>query len=141
MNIFLLIAGIFHLFAAVAHLGCIYFGASWYRFFGAGEEMATLAERGSIKPTLITFVVVILLCIFALYAFSASGLISLLPFTRYVMLAVLGVFFIRGVLGFFLIKKPMGRSVKFWFWSSSICLGVAFFHLIGLQQQWVYLSR
>ncbi len=25
--------------AALAHLGCIIFGAQWYRYFGAGEEM------------------------------------------------------------------------------------------------------
>lgn len=26
--------------AALIHLGCITFGASWYRFFGAGEHLA-----------------------------------------------------------------------------------------------------
>ena len=140
MNTFLLVAGTFHLLAAIAHIGCIYFGAPWYRFFGAGEEMAILSERGSITPTIITSGIVIVLCVFGIYAFSASGLIGVLPFSRYILIAILSVFFLRGVAGFFLIKNPMGRSKKFWFWSSSICLGVAVLHLIGLKQQWLYLS-
>ena len=54
MNIFLIIAGSLSAIAAILHLGCIYFGAPWYRFFGAGEQMAILAEQGSVQPTLIT---------------------------------------------------------------------------------------
>ena len=33
--------------AALAHLGCIIFGGDWYRFFGAGEQMARMAEAGN----------------------------------------------------------------------------------------------
>ena len=55
MNIFLIIAGTLSAIAAILHLGCIYFGAPWYRFFGAGEHMAVLAERGSIQPTSVSF--------------------------------------------------------------------------------------
>ncbi|KKK66980.1 hypothetical protein LCGC14_2958640, partial [marine sediment metagenome] len=48
MNICLIVAGTLSAIAAILHLGCIYFGAPWYRFFGAGEQMAQLAEQGSI---------------------------------------------------------------------------------------------
>ena len=43
MNILLVVAGALSALAALAHIGCIYFGASWYRFFGAGEQMAIMA--------------------------------------------------------------------------------------------------
>ena len=36
--------------AALAHLGCIAFGAPWYRFFGAGEQMAQMASAGHWYP-------------------------------------------------------------------------------------------
>ncbi|MGQ4584278.1 hypothetical protein [Lysobacter sp. F60174L2] len=35
--------------AALLHVGCIIFGASWYRFFGAGERMAQLASAGFVQ--------------------------------------------------------------------------------------------
>ncbi|WP_353615513.1 hypothetical protein [Colwellia sp. PAMC 21821] len=44
MNVMLVIAGFLSALAAAIHLGCIFFGASWYRFFGAGEHMAIMAE-------------------------------------------------------------------------------------------------
>ncbi|MDQ9090624.1 hypothetical protein RC083_03330 [Pseudoalteromonas haloplanktis] len=50
MNLFLLVAGGLSGFAALAHLGCIIFGAAWYRFFGASEHMATLTEQGKLAP-------------------------------------------------------------------------------------------
>ena len=50
-NIFLIIGAAFSAAAAVMHIGCIIYGASWYRFFGAGERMAQLASTGSLKIT------------------------------------------------------------------------------------------
>lgn len=75
MNIFLVFSGILSFIAVALHIGCIIFGSSWYRFFGAGEQMVTLSERGSVKPTVITSVIVLILSIWALYAFSAVGLV------------------------------------------------------------------
>ncbi len=73
MNVFLIVAGTLSAVAAILHLGCIYFGASWYRFFGAGEQMALLSEQGSIQPTLITSVIVLVLSIWSMYAFPPGG--------------------------------------------------------------------
>ena len=46
MNIWLIIAGALSALAAVLHLGCIYFGATWYRFFGAGEQIVSNLQDG-----------------------------------------------------------------------------------------------
>ena len=35
----------------------------------------------------------------------------------------------------FFINNPMGRSPKFWLWSSIVCLLFGAMHLIGIQQQ------
>jgi len=72
MNIFLLIAGTLSAVAAILHLACIYFGAPWYRFFGAGEQMAVLAEQGSIQPTMITSSIVLVLSVWSLYTHDTS---------------------------------------------------------------------
>ena len=139
MNIFLILAGTFNAVAAILHVGCIYFGAPWYRFFGAGEEMARMAEKGSIKPTLITLVIVFVLAAWAAYAYSAAGLFALLPLTKFALIAISLIYAIRGIAGFFLMRKPMDRTPRFWFWSSSICILGAVLHLLGLHQQWALL--
>lgn len=139
MNVYLIIAGSLSAFAALLHLGCIVFGASWYRYFGAGEKMAALAEKGSIQPTIITSVIVLVLSIWSLYAFSAADVIFRLPLSRLALTLITLIYFARGVAGLFLINRPMGRSPQFWVWSSVICLLFGIVHFVGLKQQWASL--
>lgn len=136
---YLMIAGVLSAVAAVMHIGCIYFGASWYRFFGAGEHMAVLAEKGSIQPTLITSGIIIMLSVWAAYAFSGAGVITQLPWLRIGLVVITGIYMLRGIAGLFLINAPMGRTPDFWIWSSLICLSVGIIHILGLYQQWQHL--
>ena len=136
MNLFLVFAGILNAATAALHIGCIIFGGSWYRFFGAGEQMAVLSERGSVKPTVITSVIVLIFSIWALYAFSAAGLVGKLPFTRTALIVITFIYFSRGLVGLFFINNPIGRSPKFWLWRSVVCLFFGAIHFIGLKQQW-----
>lgn len=64
-NPYLLSGAIMSAVAAMLHLGCIVFGAPWYRFFGAGEGMAGLAEAGSVMPAAIAMGIaaVLVVCI------------------------------------------------------------------------------
>jgi len=139
MNVSLIIAGSLSAIVAILHLGCVYFGAPWYRFFGAGEQMAVLAERGSIQPTLITSAIVLILSVWSLYAFSAAGIIFRLPFIRLALILITLIYLVRGIAGFLFITSPMGRSPEFWLWSSVICLLFGIIHLVGLKQQWASL--
>ena len=137
MNYYLVAAGCLSALAALMHVGCIVFGASWYRFFGAGEQMASMAEQGLLKPTIITsFIVVVVLSIWALYAFSAAGLVMRLPVIRIALIVITMMYIVRGVAGFYFVANPMGRSPEFWIWSSVICVSIGMLHLIGLKQQW-----
>jgi len=136
MNVFLIIAGLLSAVAALLHLACIYFGAPWYRFFGAGEQMAVLAEQGSIQPTIITSGIFLVLAVWSLYAFSAAKLIFRLPFLRVALVLITSIYLVRGIAGFFLIQSPMGRSAEFWIWSSLICLIFGIVHFLGLIKQW-----
>ena len=139
MNIYLLIAGTLSAIAALLHLGCIYFGANWYRFFGAGEQMAIMAEQGLLYPTIVTLVIFSVLSLWSAYAFSAAGLIMRLPFIRLALSLITLVYLIRGLVGFTLLNNPMGRSPEFWLWSSLICLSFGIVHAIGLKKQWATL--
>jgi len=140
VNSYLITAGALSGLASLLHIGCIFFGATWYRFFGAGEHMAKLAEQGSLIPTIITSGIVLVLAIWSLYAFSAAGLIIKLPLTRLALIAITAVYLLRGIGGIFVAASSevaqLGNSTEFWFWSSAICLTFGLVHLIGLKQQW-----
>ena len=142
MNSYLIVASLLNLLVAAIHIGCIVFGAPWYRFFGAGESMAKMAERGSAKPALITAGITVTFVVWAIYAFAAAGLpfaVNLsLPWVRPVLAIIVGIYLVRGLLGFLLIKKPLGRSPSFWIYSSLVCLLIGSIHLAGLLQQWSF---
>ena len=122
--------------AALAHLGCIAFGAPWYRFFGAGEQMARMAELGLWQPTVATLVIASALLVWSLYALSGAGLVRRLPLLRTVLMAITAVYLARGF-GFLAMPAWFpGRRDAFWLWSSGICLLIGVVHLVGMVQAW-----
>jgi hypothetical protein len=98
-NRLLITGGVLTGVAALLHIAIIIGGPEWYRFFGAGEEMAKLAASGSIYPAINTVGIVVILGIWALYAFSGAGVIRRLPFLRSVLVLVAAVFLMRGIVG------------------------------------------
>jgi putative oxidoreductase len=95
-NLPLFLGGIFCLIISILHVGIIIGGPDWYRFFGAGEEMAQMAETGNPYPAYLTSGIVIITGIWALYGFSGAGLIGKLPLARWVFFIVAGIFLLRG---------------------------------------------
>lgn len=140
MNRYLLAAAVGDAVAALLHLGCIVFGASWYRALGAGEGMARLAEAGSWRPTLITLAITGVLLVWMLFALAGAGAMRPLPLTRWALLAIAGVLLVRGLGGFFLLQPYFpGNSLLFWVVSSGVCLLLGGLHAIGLWQVWARL--
>lgn len=133
MNIYFIIGSVLTAIAAVVHIGCIVFGAPWYRFFGAGERMAVLADQRSLIPTLITSVIIAVLVIWSLYALSGAGVIVAFPFLRPVLVGITGIYLLRGLIGLVFVIYPVaGNSAKFWLWSSIICIGLGIVYLCGI---------
>lgn len=128
--------------AALLHLGCIAFGAPWYRFLGAGEGMARLAEAGSVKPALITLFIASVLLIWSGYALSGAGAIRRWPLLRLALAAITTIYLVRGLAGLLLAFSGdvLGRSAPFWAWSSAICLVIGLVHLAGVRSVWPRLA-
>lgn len=135
-NYYLIAGGTLSAIAALAHIGCIVFGASWYRFFGAGEKMVQMVEAGSSRPTRVTLLVAAVLLAWSAYALSGAGVIPRLPFLRIILCAITSVYLLRGFLFFLLMPYFPGNSLAFWLWSAAICLGIGLLHLAGLRQAW-----
>lgn len=137
----LIIAGSFSLLAAVLHVGVVIGGPRWYRFFGAGESMALMAEKGSFKPALITLGIASVLAIWSAYAWSGAGVFPRMPFIKLALSAITAIYLIRGLAGLvapFVTSHPQVKqnSTAFWVWSSAICLVIGVFHLMGIIPIW-----
>jgi hypothetical protein len=136
-NAFLIAGAILSALAAALHVGCIVFGAPWYRFFGAGERMAQLAMAGHWYPTLVTAAIASVLAAWSLYALSGAGVIRALPLLRPALCVITGIYLLRGLV--ILPLAVLGKGTPFWWWSSAICLLIGAAHLVGLAQVWVRL--
>lgn len=122
--------------AALAHLGCIVFGGDWYRFFGAGEQMARMAEEGLWYPTIVTSIIVVVLLVWGLYGLSGAGAIKRLPLTRLALIVITSIFLLRGVAFVGLMPMFPENSLAFWLISSGICLFIGGLFALGTWQQW-----
>lgn len=138
-NKFLIAAAICTALAALAHIGCIIFGADWYRFFGAGEQMAQMAEAGHWYPAVVTSVIVIFLAIWSLYALSGAGVIRRVPLLRLALCLIASIFLIRGISFVMLMPMFPENSLTFWLVSSGICLMIGIFYAVGTYQRWAEL--
>lgn len=142
MNVnYLTTAGALNFLASVTHIAIIFGGAQWYRFFGAGEAMARMAEHGSLQPTLMTLCVSLVFAIWGAFAWSAAGVLPEFPLSKAVLILVTLVYLIRGTLGLiapFVSSHPQitDNSLLFWVWSSAICLLIGFVHLKGIINKW-----
>jgi putative oxidoreductase len=137
----LFIAGSLSMLAAALHIGVVIGGPNWYRFFGAGEAMALMADNGSLKPTVITLGIAIVLFVWGTYAWSGAGFLPNMPLLKLALSAITTIYLIRGIGGLvapFVTNHPQIKqnSTAFWVWSSSICLVIGLFHLMGLIAIW-----
>ena len=141
MNFWLLLAGLLTAAAALAHVAIIIGGPDWYRFFGAGEQMAQMAEQGSIYPAAITAGIAGVLGIWSLYAFSGAGVIRRLPLLKTALTLITAVFLLRGLLGLPAVLffdspyfQELGQSLVFMLVSSVICLVYGICYAVGTWQ-------
>jgi putative oxidoreductase len=118
-NIYLVAGGILSMIASLLHIAIIIGGPDWYRFFGAGEGMAQLAEGGSSYPRLI------------------GGL----PLLKVVLGLISAIYVVRGVLGIPMViyldssyLKELESEMTFMIVSSIISLIIGLFYSMGLIQ-------
>jgi hypothetical protein len=113
------------------------FGAHWYRFLGAGEQ---LAEQGHWYPIVVTGTITFILLLWACYALSGAGVIRRLPLTRLALVLISSILLLRGLAFIWLMPLFPGNSLLFWLVSSAICLLLGTLFAVGSWQQWPKLS-
>jgi hypothetical protein len=136
----LVAAGLLSAAAAALHLATIAGGADWYRFLGAGERMARLAEAGSPRPTMITLAIAAMLSIWSAYALAGAGLIPRLPLIRTALLTITAIYLLRGLVLLPALAMNGSRVGPFLWWSSLIALGYGIVHAVGTFRAWPTLA-
>jgi hypothetical protein len=135
----LIIGGWLSVAASLLHIGCIIGGPEWYRFFGAGERMATLAEQGSMTPTLLTLGIAAILAIWSAYAFSGAGLLPRLPLLRTGLVVISAIYLLRGLALIPALIINGGAVMPFILWSSLIVLVYGIAYAVGTWTAWPHL--
>lgn len=123
--------------AALLHIGCIAFGAAWYRYFGAGQRVVRLAQAGHWWPPLMTAGITAVLVAWTLYALAAAGWHSPLPASRLVLSGIALLLLLRAAMGFGLaLLRPGYNGRRFWMVSSLVCLSLGLAFALGTRQAW-----
>ena len=135
-NLPLILAACLSAVAALLHVCIVFGGPVWYRFFGAGERMASGAAAGHWYPPIVTLLIACVLGIWAAYALSGAGVLRPLPLLAFVLPAITAVYLVRGLAALALFAFDRRRLTAFWVWSSAICFGFGIVHLLGLVQVW-----
>ncbi len=139
-NPWLVAAGWGSLAASLLHVACIIGGPDWYRFLGAGEEIAQAAERGAWSPVIITLAIAAVLATWAAYAFGAVGRMVRLPLMRTALIAISLVLLLRALAGLVGHLWRPDLSGMFMLWSSLIVLALGVCFTIGTWKAWPALS-
>ena len=131
----LVVAAALTALAALLHLAVIVQGPRGYQWCGAGDRIVAAARSGSRVPAALTSMICVVLLAWAAYALSGAGLIAPLPLLRPMLVAIASVFLLRALLGPFVLVGN-GRSARFVWVGSAICLVYGLLFLVGLVQRW-----
>jgi hypothetical protein len=102
--------------------------------------MARMAERGLLRPALITLAIASILGIWSAYAFSGAGLLPRLPLIRTALVAISAIYLLRGLAPIPLALLRPDLLDPFAWWSSLIVLLYGTCYAIGTWRAWPALS-
>ena len=139
-NPLLIAGGVLSAAASALHLATIVGGPDWYRFFGAGEAMARMAEQGSWIPAVVTLGIAGVLAVWSAYAFSGAGVIGRMPLIRTALVVISVIYLLRGLLLVPALALNFDAVTPFVLWSSLIVLVYGLAYAVGTWRAWPSLS-
>lgn len=142
-NQWLKLGGILSFAIALLHVVIIFVGSSAYRYFGAGEDVATAAESGSAFPAVLTLFLAAIFAIWGFYGLSGAGVIRRLPLLKIVLILIGAVYTLRGVAVFrqlFQISTSSAEVAPREIVFSLVSLIIGLAYLIGVVTNWRSLS-
>lgn len=140
----LLVAGSSSAAIALLHVAVTAIGAPAYRYFGAGESLASHAQAGSLFPAGLTLMIAGVFAGFSAYAFSGAGVIRRLPLIRTGLVTIAAIYLLRGLSaipqGLALVLAPGSFPSRYFVFSFvSLCVGTCY--AWGAQKAWTVLGE
>jgi len=136
---FLAVGGALSAALAVLHIIVIIIGPAAYRYFGAPDEFATMAEAGSYAPAVLTGIFALIFALWAVYAFAGARMIPRPPMIRLALVLIAGVYIVRGLSALpealLLMQSPGAFPARFLVFSV-ISLVTGVFYALGIRQAW-----
>ena len=140
---FLTVAGTASAVIAVLHVAVIVAGPAGYRYVGAPDEFATLAEAGSMAPAVLTGAFALIFAVWSIYGFGGARLTPRPPLVRLGLALIAAVYLLRGLSvlpeGILLLRTPDAFPVRFLVFSL-VSLVIGLFYALGARQAWRRLS-
>lgn len=130
---FLIAGGVISALIAILHL-ILAIHPAYYKIIGAGQTsgLSQFAEQNPGGASAVTFVLALIFVVWALYAFSAAGVIGKMPLLRPALIAITAIYILRS---FFLpseIRMVLREGYPFVFIIySTISLAAGLLYLIG----------
>ncbi len=85
-------------------------------------------------PDIVTAGIALVLLSWALFGFSGSGLIPVLPMLKPALLAIASIYLLRALAIIPLFLFARAKTTPFLLWSSLVCFGFALAYWIGIAQ-------
>lgn len=129
------LGGYINIVIAIGHILGLIWADQMFEITGIGKEMATLAQKHSTLPYLLTIVVAIVFFIFGLYGLSAANKFRKLPLLKTVIFLIAGIYLLRGV-GELIADTIQGTNSIAETIYSLVAIIIGLLFLIGGLQKW-----
>ena len=129
------IGGYINILIAFGHIVGLLWADKMFEVTGVGKEMTELAQIHFSLPYLLTIFVSIVFFIFGLYGLSVDNKIIKLPFLKFGIFLIAGIYLFRG-LGELIVDGLKGTNSTNGTVYSIIALTIGLFFLIGGLKKW-----
>ncbi|WP_374175113.1 hypothetical protein [Flavobacterium tructae] len=129
------LGGYLNIVIAVGHILGLIWADRMFEITGIGKEMATLAQKHSTLPYLLTIIVAIVFFIFGLYGLSAANKFRKLPLLKPVIFLIAGIYLLRGA-GELIADTIQGTNSLTETIYSLVAIIIGLLFLIGGLQKW-----
>ncbi|WP_234032837.1 hypothetical protein [Aurantiacibacter arachoides] len=137
----LVAGGWLSLAASALHVACIVGGEKWYRFVGAGEDIAMAAASGALWPHLLTLGIAVVLALWAAYAFSGAGRTRRPPLLRTALVLIAAVYLLRALVVLPALAIRPEALTPFAIVSSLIVLVYGVAYAVGTARAWMAMRQ
>jgi len=135
------LGGYSNILIAIGHIVGLFWADKMFEVTSIGKEMTELAQTHASMPYLLTVFVAIAFFIFGLYGLSADNKFRKLPFLKFGIFAISGIYLLRGIgeLIFDLEGQQSNQFVEVLY--SLIAIIIGLLYLIGGIKKWYLTSK